>query len=70
MVAHLTMVRCVTIVIGMRYKMNFLDHNTNKWCHVIITENQLVNGDMGQAVAEKFDTPTMFTIYKIEAITE
>ena len=63
------MVECVVIVIGMRYKVNFLNQRTNRWCHVVITDGELILGKIDVAIMAKFNN-IPFTIYKIEAITE
>ena len=63
------MVRCVVIVIGMRYKVEFLNRITNRWCFVVITETELLTGQIESQIKEKHATP-VFDIYKIEAITD
>ena len=73
MVAHLTMVECVVIVIGMRYKVVFLDMTFNKWCHVIIHDRHLFTGEIHDEIMDKYDRLSSgeeYVIYSITAIEE
>ena len=63
------MVRCVTIVIGMRYKVVFLNQRTNKWCHVTVTDADVLFGTVDIKIDEKFGN-IPFTIYSITALTQ
>lgn len=61
------------ICILMRYKVIFLNHMTNNWSHVVISDFQLLGGNIHEVIAAaKFVgivDATDYSIYSIEAIT-
>lgn len=53
------------------FKVDFLDMHNNQWRHVIVTETELLRGQVLRKAAEKYGSQERYVnIYKIERITQ